>query len=374
MTHIFVGVDGTTPDLFRNKFFEPTLDLPMSFVNTFYQSSVAQPDFKKFYAGPDLGGFGTVDCVSEPLDFIMGCVKKLRGEKPRITIVGYSRGSYAAIRIAQGLGKAKVPVYFLGLLDTVKVTITHTETAIGQVIDKYDDSFDTNAETKRRYDKSRSDFDAIVKKHPQAIMAAQGLPSMGTIRSSVAKEYGRKIQNESYVADPRDRARGSYNYVDDIGHFVVSGNVENAISVQRDEKFRSREGTMGVSPVEYPGGKIYQPARFPCTHACMGGMPFRGDFPMVEITRSSEWVACGKIAGELMKYGTSLGVISRFDHPTLRWNKPPQWWLINPLVKDQYMEYVKTFNKSDGLTPDQDQEIKEWRKVEMQSRMMMFGP
>jgi thioesterase domain-containing protein len=81
-----------------------------------------------------------------PLMHVMDCIAAMpKPLLPRITVVGYSRGAYSAIRVAQALGKQRIPVYALLLLDTVKVTVADTEATIAQVIDRYDNSFDIEA-------------------------------------------------------------------------------------------------------------------------------------------------------------------------------------------------------------------------------------
>ena len=144
---IFVGIDGTTPSWTKAVHFDKNFDEPMSFVNCLYQASVAPKENKHNFAGPDLFGNKVPECISLALQNIIASIRRLPVPMaPRITIVGYSRGAYAAIRVAQGLKKAGYRVYVLAFIDTVKVTDSGVEARVAEVLDKYDDSYDLVAE------------------------------------------------------------------------------------------------------------------------------------------------------------------------------------------------------------------------------------
>ena len=106
MGDIFAGIDGTTPDRSKAVHFSNPLDLKMSFIGALYYGSAAVREDKHWFAGPDLGGFRVPECVSMPLEFIMKARKRLgQSGSHRITIAGYSRGAYSAIRVVQGSAK-----------------------------------------------------------------------------------------------------------------------------------------------------------------------------------------------------------------------------------------------------------------------------
>ena len=344
---IFVGIDGTTPDWFNAVHFEETFDLPMSFVNCLYQASVAQGNRKHYFAGPDIGGFKTPACVSMPLMHVMDCIAAMpKPLLPRITIVGYSRGAYSAIRVAQALGKQRIPVYALLLLDTVKVTVADTEATIAQVIDRYDNSFDIEAEASR-------ESAQIGERIRQSNLGGRGAyVDSNAIRNAIARGHGRRLENEIYVADPRDARRGSGNYVDNPGHFVVPRNVQHCMSLQRDFRLGSHKNVMGVAPVTFPGGDLKAPGQFWCSHSAMGGMPYRGDLLSPQVTPEGEWRECAKVADELARWASDLHVISGMKHPTLqspRW--PSEYWLSHQMIsgKDPEIQRLRDANRVPGF-------------------------
>ncbi len=342
MSDIFVGIDGTTPDRERARHIMDPFDNAMTFVGKLFEGSVAdgarkgqrfnpnQADYDKhWFAGPDLGGFAVPQCVSWPVEFILKRRRALGGT-PRITVAGYSRGAYAALRACQALGKAGVAVDTLILIDCVKVTIGDTEAAVGQIIDKYDDSFDTDAETKRQ--------------GPQ-IVRSRGEP-YDMRRQSVASNYGARMEAEIYRPNKAARDHGSWNMIDSPGSFVVPGNVRCAISMQRDPGVMSRDWTMGVSPVESSGGTTLVRKYFFLTHSGMGGMPFRGDLPSVETTAEREWKACRLAAQWLKSHAMATGAFNYFKHPTLDAESPPAWWLSDACIKSQLSLYNSQYKLS----------------------------
>ena len=325
---IFVGIDGTTPDWFNAVHFEDSFDLPMSFVNCLHQGSVADRNRKHYFAGPDIGGFKTPACVSMPLMFIMDSIAAMpKPLVPRITVVGYSRGAYSAIRVAQALGKKRIPVYALLLLDTVKVTVAGTESEIAQVIDRYDDSFDIDQDARR-------ESAAIADRLRQSNMAGRGgYVDPSAIRNALARGHGRRLENEIYVEDPRDARVGAGNRVDKPGHFVVTGNVQHCLSVQRDYRLGSHKNVMGVAPVTFPGGDFKAPNQFWCSHSGMGGMPYRGDLRSPQVTPEGEWRECAKVADTIASWAMGLNVISGMDHPTLRSPRwPTDYWVTHQMI------------------------------------------
>jgi len=335
MSDIFVGIDGTTPDKQRARHIMDPFDNAMTFVGKLYEGSVAegarktspydpnQTNFDKhWFAGPDLGGFAVPQCVSWPVEFILKRRRALGGT-PRITVAGYSRGAYSALRVCQALGKARVPVDTLILIDCVKVTIGDTEESVGQVIDKYDDSFDTDAETKRL--------------GPQVIHSRG--ERIDIRRQSVASAYGARMEAEIYRPNAAARDNGSWNMVDSPGSFVVPGNVKRVISMQRNPGVCSRDWTMGVSPVESGPGTALTRKYFFLTHSGMGGMPFRGDLPSRETTAEREWKACRLAAQWLKSYAMATGAFNYFKHPTLESEAPPAWWLSDACIKTQLSIY-----------------------------------
>jgi pimeloyl-ACP methyl ester carboxylesterase len=339
MSDIFAGIDGTTPDKQRARHIMDPFDNAMTFVGKLFEGSVAdgarrgqpynpnQADYDKhWFAGPDLGGFVVPQCVSWPVEFILKRRRALGG-KPRITVAGYSRGAYSALRVCQALGKAGVAVDTLILIDCVKVTIGLTEDSIGQIIDKYDDSFDTDAEAKRL--------------GPQIVHSRGERNDMR--RNTVASHYGARMEAEIYRPNAAARSNGSWNMVDSPGSFVVPPNVKRAISMQRDPGVMSRDWTMGVSPVESGGATSLVRRHFFLTHSGMGGMPFRGDLPTAETTAEREWKACRLAAQWLKSHVMATGAFNYFKHPTLDSESPPQWWLSHACIKSQLSIYNSNY-------------------------------
>lgn len=292
----------------------------MSFVNMLYQGSSASS--RKFYPGPDIFGNGTPLCVEEPLEFItseLGLAK--RGDAPKgwkpadsyqITIAGYSRGAYSALRVAHGLAKLGVKVHYLCLIDTVKVSTSGQEAVIAQIFDRYDASFDIATDDR----KMRS-----------ALWAEPG-------QSPAADLHGRRLLSEVYVADKRDAKAGAGNYVDPAGHYVIPSNVSKALSVQRSPAANSWMEVMGTAPVTFPGGSLTARRDFVCTHSAMGGMPFRGDqHHNINLTPESEWAACRQVAQCISDDASKAGILRSFQHPVLRYGTPPASWMASPQIQ-----------------------------------------
>ncbi len=344
MADIFAGIDGTTPDKSKARHIMDPFDNAMTFIGKLYEGSVAnggragtrydpaQPNYDKhWFAGPDLGGFMVPQCVSWPIEFILKRRRALGGN-PRITVAGYSRGAYSALRVCQALGKAGVTVDQLILIDCVKVTLGLTEASIGQIIDQYDDSFDTAKEAKRL--------------GPQYVISRGEKNDVRSVR--VADAYGRRMENEIYRENSAARQKGSWNAVDNPGSFVVPGNVKHTISMQRDPGVLSRDWTMGVSPVE-SGGSLARRYFF-LTHSGMGGMPFRGDLPTRETTAVREWKACRLAAQWLKNQIAGSGAFGYFKHPTLESEEPPQWWLTHDRIRSQQADYDRMYPSGGSAT------------------------
>ena len=339
MGEIFVGIDGTTPHKSKAVHFSNPDDLKMSFIGALFQGSRPARENKHWFAGPDLLGFRVPECVGVPLEFITKARKRLGSGSHCLTIAGYSRGAYAAVRVAQALGKAGMHVDNLILLDTVKVTDQGVEQAVGQVIDRYDNSFDT--ETRAR-----------------EIVLKSGRRDLVSARQIAAAEYGRRVEYEIYERDQSARFNGSWNAVDDIGSFLIPPNVKNLFSYQRDPKVKSRDWTMGVAPVKVNVRGSAQPASimFATTHAGMGGMPFTGDIPTRATTRVNEWQESRRLAQYLSRTTTALDAFQYFKHPLLNDANPPAWWLDLPAIRTSYYNYYTSYG-SDGLTLKMDAEF-----------------
>ena len=258
-------------------------------------------------------------------DFVVKACGRLGGGGHTLTIAGYSRGAYAAIRVAQALGKAGLSVDNLILLDAVKVTNAETEGEVARVIDRFDDSFDIEAEA-------------------QALLRTRRAGDIRVARETVARRHGRMLQAETYRADASAKALGSWNAVDDIGYFVVPRNVRLAVSYQRSPSVQSRDWTMGAAPVTLQGGgnrSISHP--YFLTHSGMGGMPFRGDLPTKASSRLKEWQEARRLALDLARLATGLTAFQSFKHTVLNDIDPPKSWLMSPFIRSQYEIYQKDF-------------------------------
>ena len=320
MKTIFAGIDGTTQSWTKNEYFAP-FDLAMSFVKAIHDGSTAAA--KKHYPGPDIWGNGTPICVRETLEFItMQLGLPRTGDAPagwrppdsyQITLAGYSRGAYAALRVAQGLGKLGLSVHYLCLIDTVKVSTAGQEAEIAHAFDRYDSSFSIAAD---------------------AVQLRYLPPEAGTPEEVAAGLQGRRLLREAYVPDRQDKGRGAGNLVDAAGHFVIPRNVKRAIHAQRSATAKSRMVTMGTAPVEFPGGDFLVRRDFRCTHSALGGMPFRGDHEHnLDLSPESEWAASREVASMLSTDLSKYGAIKRFVHPVIQSVAPPSWWLGDSKIK-----------------------------------------
>jgi thioesterase domain-containing protein len=320
MREIFVGIDGTTENWWHNVHFSK-FDVEYSYVGMMYTGSFASERNKRWLAGPNLWGNGTVQCVAWALQFLRAQLDECarQNEQPRISLAGYSRGAYACLRVVQALEKAGVPVHFLALLDTVKCTDEGTEDAIGRVI--------------------RS-FAHIAPPKQEAVHGAGRMADMQRAQRMLA-------QSAAMGAISRE--------VNHRDCFVVPGNATYVLNLHRDRSVNSRTVPMGHWPVQ-SGMDRMPDFVFKCTHSAMGGLPFRGDIPNKEVTRLREWQQSGAVGQTLVNHARAQRVIGSYAHPVIGKARPTQQWLDAPEVKSQYALYYGQFG-SDGLTPAQDQEI-----------------
>jgi hypothetical protein len=341
MLDVFVGIDGTTESMRKAQYMPNPDDKNMSIIGKLYDASLAPKGFKEWYPGPDTPGLVLPsECVLKPLEYIMKIVTSDTAKRSggvRLCIAGYSRGAYAAIRIVQALNRSagRHKVHQLILLDTVKVTIQITEDEVAEVIGTVDASFDRK--------KNTNQYKVVGTKVPHAVKVSDG-----------GDRYSRELEREVYEPDQRDRVTGSWNPVDEHGHFIVPKNALRVASFQRHPDVKSRDWTMGVSRVKPPGnGFDTFPPLFILTHSGMGGMPFRGDLPTKDVTRLNEWVNCAKLAKSVSKAAQGCGAFGALDHPTMRSTWPSDRWLNTKGIESQYRSYIRTFG-SDNLTPGQD--------------------
>lgn len=346
MADIFVGIDGTTTHMSKAVHIRDPFDNAMTFIGKLFEGSVASTESKHWFAGPDLGGFKVPQCVGWPVEFIMKARKRIGAGSTRLTVAGYSRGAYAAIRVVQVLGKMNIPVDFLILLDTVKVTEMGTEIAIGQIIDQYDASFDT-AEQARKIQSVAYD-------------GRSGRSNPQNALNIAREDYARRMQDEIYRANAAARKKGSWNWVDTPGSFVVPPNASKVLSLQRNPAVKSRDWTMGVSPMEVRASTQLDSQQFMVTHSGMGGMPFRGDLPTVEATRAREWRQCRRVWERLQSWALQSGAFHYVKHPTMYSEGPPKDWLNHKNIRSQYWQYLVDFKDPDRLTPDLDSEFMDY--------------
>ena len=226
MADIFAGIDGTTPDKSKARHIMDPFDNAMTSSASCMKAASpmaaeraatgAAQLRQALVAGPDLGGFMVPQC--ELADRIHPQGRRAPGGNPRITVAGYSRGAYSAYASVRPLGKAGVTVDQLILIDCVKVTLGLTEASIGQIIDQYDDSFDT------------------------ATGSQTARPAVRQLRREERRPlcprrrrlYGRRMENEIYPAKQCGTAKGFVERGGQSGGFVVPGNVKHTISMQRD--------------------------------------------------------------------------------------------------------------------------------------------
>ena len=217
-------------------------DNAMTFIGKLYEGSVAnggragarydpaQPNYDKhWFAALILVVSWCRKCVSWLIEFIPR--RRALGGNLRITVAGLQPWRVLCIARLSGPGKAGVTVDQLILIDCVKVTLGLTEASIGQIIDQYDDSFDTATEAKRL--------------GPQYVISRGEKNDVRSVR--VADAYGSWHGKRDLPREQCGTAKGSWNAVDNPGSFVVPGNVKHTISMQRDPGVLSRDWTMGVS-------------------------------------------------------------------------------------------------------------------------------
>ena len=311
MTTLAVSIDGTTTDWYQNVLFGP-FDLNMSLIMALHKAFLA--DDKIHLAGPNLFGGGTTTCVKEALTFLK---PRLTRRDTRVFLSGYSRGAYAALRVAQGLAKAGVKVHLLALIDTVKCTDGATEEEIGIEILRYaegEDAVRVGAKTPVTSKNWQSGYGETMASYE--------------IRKKRAEQLSQEINKP-------DR-------------FLASENIAHMFHARRNPNVNSRTVPMGHWDVAAPGGAKFDEKMFEWTHSCMGGMPFRGDLPKKHITRASEWIECRRVVAFVEQKAQAAGAIKAIEHPAHRSAAPPNWWFDAPEVRSQYAEYVKKYGH-DGL-------------------------
>lgn len=332
MKEIFVGIDGTTMDWYKNIFFSD-FDLRYSYIKMLFDASVAPKEQKIHLAGPNLWGGGTTWCVRDALAFLKPFVQE-KGAL-RIVLCGYSRGAYACLRVAQALELVGVPVDFLGLIDTVKCTTGDTEEAIARAVYEF----------------------------------AQG-PGANDISAKKAKTwqdaYGETMANYE-IQKNRNVALGKQ--VNKQDHFFVADNVRFCFNARRCRDVNSRTVPMGHWDVK--SSKRIEEMYFMCTHSAMGGMPFRGDIPSAEVTRLREWVYCQKVGVFITTHAKAQRAIGNFTHPVIGKTRPPSDWYLSPEIQSQYTEYFRAYG-SDGSNSPGDAEL-EAREKRIQAASASAG-
>lgn len=339
MRDIFVGIDGTTQDWYKNIRFQPW-DFEYSFINMFYKYSSAGEGDKIHIPGPDLWGKGTVECISSALTFLS---QRMRvGGSFRIIVAGYSRGAYAALRVAQALAHRGLSVDFLGLIDVVKCTDDQTEKAISDVLQEFwgeksavEKARPAAAEVMRR---AQSDPRAA----PYAGMAAQGI---------ISDAERREVQRDIAISNEVNRSPLPNAVSWGVGAFVLPGNVKAGFHARRDPEVGSRTYPMGHYPLEGipSGGGFIERRDFFCTHSAMGGMPFRGDIPSNRVTRKGEWTGVRTVGRFIINSGNKYAIFSKqpqhncMDSPT-----PPAGWYEHENIRSQYRTYLEKYLQSDG--------------------------
>ena len=333
MRDIFIGIDGTTPDEKRNVKFEPW-DFNFSFINMIYTFSSAADADKAFFPGPDIYGKGTTLCVNQSLDFLKS--KGFGGNRTpqgmgdiRVVIAGYSRGAYAALRVAQALDLAGVRVAFGGFIDIVKCTDDGTEAAITNAILDFLEERPATASLP----KPQSQYD------PDAQHRA---------RIALEKDQKRRDQISSGVNKSWLPNMISWG----VGSFSIPKNIASGFHARRDPAVGSRTHPMGHYPTE--GNKNIDERRdFWATHSAMGGMPFRGDVPGT-ISRVSEWRGSRRVAEFAVGHlnGHKLLNTRSPTHPCLQAPEPPQTWYQDQHIRSQYQGFVNANSRLDGCGLD----------------------
>jgi pimeloyl-ACP methyl ester carboxylesterase len=308
MRTVSVAIDGTTENWYENVRFEGW-DLKMSVILALHKAFAA--DDKIHIAGPNLFGGGTTACVREAFAFLK---PRLTQRDVRVIVAGYSRGAYAALRVAQGLGKAGIQVHLLALLDTVKCTDGATEEEIGVEILRYAEG----ENSVRVGPKSPADSKNWQQGYSETMASHE-----------IRKKRAAQLSGEINLKD----------------RFQASNNITHMFHARRDSSVNSRTVPMGHWDVSAPGGAKFNEGMFLCTHSCMGGMPFRGDLPNALVTRKREWFVCGKVVQFVEEQARAAGVLkTELDHPARGASAtPPSWWLKASGIQSQYAEYVKKY-------------------------------
>ena len=345
MRTIFVGIDGTTPDPVNNVRFEKW-DFDYSFIYMMKVYCAASDDDKIHIAGPNMYGEGTSTAVKEALEFL---TRRLRPPfvKPRIIVAGYSRGAYAALRVAQALGLIGFNVDFLGLIDVVKCTDDMTETNISGNIRAFIGE-KSNADIWRE-NLARRGID--LQKNPQAVMGM--VPELREIERKDAKRAAELSNQVNRSPLPNAISWG-------VGDFAVPKNVKAGFHARRDAKLGSRTYPMGHYPLTGMGKEFEERRDFFCTHSAMGGMPFRGD-TLKEATRLSEWHGTRAVGHFIVKNCTKHGVLTKHPyHPVLAAPAPPSSWYRHENIRSQYRLYMRQFQSRDGTGLDDGQRFEDY--------------
>lgn len=336
MRDIFIGIDGTTPDPEKNVYFEPW-DLKYSFIKMMVENSVAGKDDKIHVAGPNLYGQGTAKAIGEALDFLNRRLATPFGPA-RIVIAGYSRGAYAALRVAQGLGRVGYKVGFLGLIDVVKCTDDATEDNIAKELMRFKGE-QTNLSA------ALASIENQRRAGNTPVGGGYTDPRLDQIREAMAKDRRNAVAMSSEVnrsSLPNALSAGS-------GSFAIPANVEAGFHARRDPRVGSRTYPMGHYPLTNLSRSFPERRDFFCTHSAMGGMPFRGDI-IQDVTRKTEWAGTrtvGRfIVGQCQK--NSVLTTGSPHHPVLDNHAPPRSWFEDGHIRDQYRSYLLNFERSDG--------------------------
>ena len=344
MRDIFIGIDGTTPDWYENVRFEKW-DMEYSLINMMYVHASAADSDKTFIPGPDLFGKGTTKCVKTALDFLKGLGfggnKTPRGfDNTRVVLAGYSRGAYAALRVAQALELAGVRVAFGGFLDIVKCTDDATEDAIAGVISDFLGE--------------RSAVSALPRPTSQYDTAAQK-----RAMDALSKDEQRRQQiyagvNKTWLPNAISWGAGS---------FSIPNNIASGFHARRNAAVKSHTRPMGHYPTE--GNKnVDERNGFWVTHSGMGGMPYRGDLPDT-ITRVSEWKGSRAVADFVVRHLKAHDLLNTKSpiHPCLRAMDPPASWYQDTHIRSQYALWVEAHKRGDGCGLDAGYEKQIWHDL-----------
>ena len=332
MGDIVVAIDGTTEDHSRNVRFDPW-DFHYSFVFMCYRHCFAAVSDKMHVPGPDMFGTGTSTAIGEALDFIVARRAAPGGSNKRIIVFGYSRGAYAAMRVAQAVQLRGGNVDFLGLIDVVKCTDDNTEAAISRIIQKF------------THDKTGSDVfrDEMAKRHIDLTKNPQAAMGYGSLSAS-AMSY--QTNREIAISQQVNRSSMPNAVSFGGGSFAVPAGVKAGFHARRSPSVNSRTYPMGHYPLIEMPATFKERRDFFCTHSAMGGMPFRGDLPSRAVTRRSEWDGARTVAKFIAD--NSQGVLGKLVHPVLTSATPLPSWYENSNIRGQYRAYMESFGDTDG--------------------------